>query len=139
MEHRQQNISRVILMYKPYDIEPCHFLSMMFFCFCSLRRAVIGAVRQYVCVCLLCVCVCVCVYLMMSMCPFLAARCSGDVPLGSVESPGFGSSSAAHILLLSSSWTTWTHTNTNIENKHTHMRQFISEPKHERLMAMLCV
>lgn len=46
-------------------------------------------------------------YLMMSIWPFLAARCKGLVPLGSVVSPGRGSSKAAHMLLLSSSWTTW--------------------------------
>lgn len=46
------------------------------------------------------------VYLMMSICPFFAARCSGDVPFGSVVSPFLGSSKAAHILLDSSSWTT---------------------------------
>lgn len=44
---------------------------------------------------------------MMSMWPFLAARCKGLVPLGSVVSPGLGSSSAAHMLLFRSSWTTW--------------------------------
>lgn len=44
---------------------------------------------------------------MMSMWPFLAARCRGLVPLGSVASPGLGSSSAAHMLLFRSSWTTW--------------------------------
>lgn len=44
---------------------------------------------------------------MMSMWPFLAARCRGLVPLGSVVSPGLGSSSAAHMLLFRSSWTTW--------------------------------
>lgn len=38
------------------------------------------------------------------MCPFLAARCRGDTPLGS---DGFGSNIAAHMLLLSRSWTTW--------------------------------
>lgn len=41
------------------------------------------------------------------MWPFLAARCRGLVPLGSVASPGLGSSSAAHMLLFRSSWTTW--------------------------------
>lgn len=45
-------------------------------------------------------------YLMMSMWPFLAARCKGLVPLGSVVSPGRGSSKAVHMLLLRSSWTT---------------------------------
>lgn len=45
-------------------------------------------------------------HLMMSMWPFLAARWSGLVPLGSVESPGLGSSRAAHMLLFRSSWTT---------------------------------
>lgn len=45
-------------------------------------------------------------YLIMSIWPFLAARCRGLVPLGSVVSPGLGSSKAAHMLLLSSSWTT---------------------------------
>lgn len=45
-------------------------------------------------------------YLMMSMWPFLAAKCKGLVPLGSVVSPGRGSSKAAHMLLLRSSWTT---------------------------------
>lgn len=39
-----------------------------------------------------------------SMCPFLAARCRGETPLGS---EGFGSNMAAHMLLLSRSWTTW--------------------------------
>lgn len=43
---------------------------------------------------------------MMSMWPFLAARCRGLVPLGSVVSPGRGSSKAAHMLLFRSSWTT---------------------------------
>lgn len=61
-------------------------------------------------------CVCVCVYLMMSMCPFLAARCSGDVPLGSVVSPFLGSSKAAHMLLDSNNWTTL-HTHKQRENK----------------------
>ena len=46
-------------------------------------------------------------YLMMSMWPFLAARCRGLVPLGSVVSPGRGSSKAVHMLLLRSNWTTW--------------------------------
>lgn len=41
---------------------------------------------------------------MTSMCPFLAARCRGDTPLGS---EGLGSIMAAHMLLLSRSWTTW--------------------------------
>lgn len=40
---------------------------------------------------------------MTSMCPFLAARCRGDTPLGS---EGFGSNMAAHMLLLSRSCTT---------------------------------
>lgn len=40
---------------------------------------------------------------MTSMCPFFAARCSGDTPLGS---EGFGSNMAAHMLLLSRSCTT---------------------------------
>lgn len=44
---------------------------------------------------------------MMSIWPFLAARCRGLVPLGSVASPGRGSSKAAHMLLLRSNWTTW--------------------------------
>lgn len=46
----------------------------------------------------------------MSMCPFLAARWRGLMPLGS---DGFGSNIAAHILLLRRSWTTYnTHTHT---------------------------
>lgn len=64
-------------------------------------------------------------HLMMSMCPFLAARCSGLVPLGSVESPGLASNRAAHMLLLSSSWTTcranrwpYTHTEANYWQKN---------------------
>ena len=44
-------------------------------------------------------------YLMIPMWPFLAARGRGLVPLGSVASPGRGSSKAAHMLLLRSSWT----------------------------------
>lgn len=60
----------------------------------------------------LCVCVCVCVYLIMSMCPFLAAKCRGDVPLGSVVSPFLGSSKAAHMLLDNNNCTTYT--------RHTH-------------------
>lgn len=44
---------------------------------------------------------------MMSMCPFLAARCRGLVPLGSVMSPSLGSRRATHMLLLKSSCTTW--------------------------------
>lgn len=65
--------------------------------------------------------VCVCVYLMMSMCPFLAARCRGDVPLGSVVSPFLGSSRAAHMLLDNNNWTTYTHTHTeSTSNTYDH-------------------
>lgn len=52
-------------------------------------------------------------YLMMSMCPFLAARWSGDVPFGSAVSPFLGSSKAAHMLLDSNNWTTCAHTRTS--------------------------
>lgn len=60
-----------------------------------------------------------CSYLMMSMCPFLAARWRGDVPLGSVVSPFLGSSKAAHMLLDSSNWTTYTHTSKTLVHSCT--------------------
>lgn len=59
------------------------------------------------CVCLF-VWECAFEYLMMSMCPFLAAKWRGDVPLGSVVSPFLGSSKAAHILLDNNNCTTYT-------------------------------
>ncbi len=72
--------------------------------------------RNHVCEMNLCEdgsgCGSLCVYLMMSMCPFLAARWRGDVPLGSVVSPFLGSSRAAHMLLDSNNWTTYTQTHT---------------------------
>lgn len=55
-----------------------------------------------------------CPHLMMSMWPFLAAWCRGLVLLGSVVSPGLGSSKAALMLLLSSSWTTCAEANTTM-------------------------
>ncbi len=62
---------------------------------------------------------------MMSMCPFLAARWRGDVPLGSVVSPFLGSSRAAHMLLDSNNWTTYTHTHTHTHTESEH-KQHIS-------------
>lgn len=53
---------------------------------------------------------------MTSMCPFLAARWRGETPLGS---EGFGSNMAAHMLLLSRSWTTCNQRRSQVnDNKH---------------------
>lgn len=83
-------------------------------------------------------CVCVCVYLMMSMCPFLAARCSGDVPLGSVVSPFLGSSKAAHMLLDSNNWTTL-HTHKQREDKQLIVALLLTNTDwNRRFLPQLC-
>lgn len=93
---------------------------------CWRRLSLGGRVER-----LICVHVSGSVYLMMSICPFLAARWRGDVPLGSVVSPFFGSSKAAHMLLDKSSCTTWSqrrggeHVSTCLNPAH--LRFFLSE------------